>query len=110
MTPDEFLKAKEIIGTEIADHEVFTRTSATELMAMYYNYKIEDMGHKGALGIGEVGAFGIIRPPEGQEPDIGYIDYVVYSPIKAIICDKKSYSHILLGLINVLVILDRKEF
>ena len=45
----------------------------------HYKITIEDMVQKGALGIGEVGAFGISRPSEGDNPDIGYID-VEYVP------------------------------
>jgi len=46
----------------------------------HYKITIEDMVRKGALGIGEVGAFGISRPLEGDNPDISYID-VEYVPL-----------------------------
>jgi imidazolonepropionase-like amidohydrolase len=46
----------------------------------HYGTTIEEMIDKGALGIGEVGAFGIPLPKQGQMPDIRYL-YGLFIPL-----------------------------
>lgn len=53
--------------------------SCDGLKEKHYNTTIEDMVKQGALGVGEVGAWGIQKPKPGETPDISYSD-VEYLP------------------------------
>jgi imidazolonepropionase-like amidohydrolase len=65
----------QMFGLQMPLHfEKARRFSCGGVREKHQKVTIEEMVAKGAIGIGEVGAFGIAPPPEGREPDISYID------------------------------------